>query len=57
MVTGPNAAEDAVSISPACVEEIGCALSILAQELLAMHRLDSPPRLDFRPRGERSSDD
>lgn len=33
-----------------CVEEIGHALSILAQELLSMHGLDAPPRLDFRPR-------
>ncbi|MCD9824578.1 hypothetical protein [Bradyrhizobium japonicum] len=41
----------------ACVEEIGCALSVLAQELLAMHGLESRPRLDFRPRGERSLDD
>ncbi|MBB4261618.1 MULTISPECIES: hypothetical protein [unclassified Bradyrhizobium] len=34
----------------ACVEEIGYATSILAQELLAMHGIEPQPRRDFRPR-------
>jgi hypothetical protein len=37
----------------ACVEEIGYATSVLAQELLAMHDLEPPPRRDFRPRDDR----
>ncbi len=36
----------------ACASEISSALSVLAQELLALHDLESPPRRDFRPRGE-----
>jgi hypothetical protein len=47
---------DVESDASACVEEIGYAMSVLAQELLAMHDLEPPPRRDFRPRGERSSD-
>lgn len=35
----------------ACVEEISYAASVLAQELLAMHGIEPPPRRDFRPRG------
>jgi hypothetical protein len=34
----------------ACVEEIGYAASVLAQELLAMHGIEPPLRRDFRPR-------
>ncbi len=34
----------------ACVAEIGNALAILAQELLALHGIEPPPRHDFRPR-------
>lgn len=38
----------------ACVMEITGTLSVLAQELLALHQIDVPPssRRDFRPRGE-----
>jgi hypothetical protein len=34
-----------------CTSEIASALATLAQELLALHDLDTSPRLDFRPRG------
>ena len=34
-----------------CTDEISDALSILAQELLAMHGIGAPVRRDFRPRG------
>lgn len=34
-----------------CAAEISDALSILAQELLAMHDIEPPIRRDFRPRG------
>ncbi len=33
----------------ACVADISHALSILAQDLLALHGTDQQPRLDFRP--------
>jgi hypothetical protein len=33
-----------------CVRDISSALSILAQELLALHNIDQPPVRDFRPR-------
>ena len=36
----------------ACASELGGALAILAQELLALHGIEPPPRRDFRPRGE-----
>lgn len=35
-----------------CATEISSALAILAQELLALHSMEVPPRRDFRPRGE-----
>jgi hypothetical protein len=36
----------------ACASEVGDALSILAQELLALHGIEPSPRRDFRPRSE-----
>jgi hypothetical protein len=36
----------------ACATEIASALSILAQELLALHGIEPPLRRDFRPRSE-----
>jgi hypothetical protein len=36
----------------ACASEIVGALAILAQELLAHHGIEPPPRHDFRPRAE-----
>ncbi|KRQ17147.1 hypothetical protein [Bradyrhizobium manausense] len=42
---------DVETDASACAEEIGYAASILAQELLAMHGIEPPPRRDFRPRG------
>lgn len=38
--------------APACVTEISSALAVLAQELLALHGMEPPPRTDFRPRSE-----
>ena len=35
-----------------CATEISSALAILAQELLALHSMEVPPRRDFRPMGE-----
>jgi hypothetical protein len=34
-----------------CASEIGSALAVLAQELLALHGQEPPPRIDFRPKG------
>ncbi|MBR1175348.1 hypothetical protein JQ617_15400 [Bradyrhizobium sp. KB893862 SZCCT0404] len=42
---------DVETDASACVEEIGYAASVLAQELLAMHGIEPPPRRDFRPHG------
>jgi hypothetical protein len=40
-----------VEASPSdCAEEIGLALSVLAEELLALHGMATPPHHDFRPR-------
>lgn len=35
-----------------CVSEINDALDTLAQELLALHGMEPPPRHDFRPRAD-----
>jgi hypothetical protein len=34
-----------------CVSDVGSALATLAQELLALHGIEPPPRRDFRPKG------